>query len=180
MKILVPVKQVATLDDDFELLDDGAGVDPDFVQTELNEWDSFSLEAALQLREQAGDDDDEVVVLTVGDEESEETLLGCLAMGADRALRVWSDECRDADALAVARVLAAAAQRESPDLVLCGVQSSDAVNGPPGWPWPATSSCPTWPSSRTWSMQPPSRRRLCDASWRAAWWRSCGCARRRC
>jgi len=56
VKVLVPVKQVAALDDDFELLDDGSGVDPDFVQTELNEWDSFSLEAALQLRE-AGDDD---------------------------------------------------------------------------------------------------------------------------
>jgi electron transfer flavoprotein beta subunit len=132
VKVLVPVKQVAALDDDFELLDDGSGVDPDFLQTELNEWDSFSLEAALALREQAGDDGDEVVVLTVGDEESEETLLGCLAMGADRALRVWSDECRDADALTVARVLAAAVQRESPDLVLCGVQSSDAVNGATG------------------------------------------------
>jgi electron transfer flavoprotein beta subunit len=132
VKVLVPVKQVAALDDDFELLDDGSGVDPDFVQTELNEWDTFSLEAALQLREQAGDEGDEVVVLTVGDEESEETLLGCLAMGADRALRVWSEECRDVDALAVARVLAAAVQRESPDLVLCGVQSSDAVNGATG------------------------------------------------
>jgi electron transfer flavoprotein beta subunit len=132
VKVVVPVKQVATLDDDFELLDDGSGVDPDFLETELNEWDSFSLEAALQLREQAGNDDDEVIVLTVGDEESEEALLGCLAMGADRAVRIWSDECRGADPLAVARVLAAAVQRESPDLVLCGVQSSDAVNGATG------------------------------------------------
>jgi electron transfer flavoprotein beta subunit len=132
VKVVVPVKQVATLDDDFELLDDGSGVDPDFVQTELNEWDSFSLEAALQLREGAGGDDAEVVVLTVGDEESEEALLGCLAMGADRALRVWDESLDGADALAVARVLAAAVQRESPDLVLCGVQSSDAVNGATG------------------------------------------------
>ncbi len=132
MKVVVPVKQVAALDDDFELLDDGSDVDPDFLQTELNEWDSFSLEAALALREQSGGDGDEVVVLTVGDEKSEETLLGCLAMGADRALRVWSEECQGADPLAVARVLAAAVARESPDLVLCGVQSSDAVNGATG------------------------------------------------
>ena len=132
MKVVVPVKQVAALDDDFELLDDGSGVDPDFVQTELNEWDSFSLETALQLREGAGGDAAEVVVLTVGDEESEEALLGCLAMGADRALRVWDESLDGADALAVARVLAAAVQRESPDLVLCGVQSSDAVNGATG------------------------------------------------
>ncbi|MGI9183543.1 MAG: electron transfer flavoprotein subunit beta/FixA family protein [Solirubrobacteraceae bacterium] len=132
MKVVVAVKQVAALDDDFELLQDGSAVDPDFLQTELNEWDSFSLEAALVLREQAEGDDAEVVVITVGDEASEEALLGCLAMGADRAIRVWSDDCRDLDPLAVARVLAAAVAREAPDLVLCGVQSSDAVNGATG------------------------------------------------
>ena len=48
-----PVKQVAALDDEFELRDDGRGVDPDFVEWELNEWDKFSLEAALQLRDAA-------------------------------------------------------------------------------------------------------------------------------
>jgi len=131
VKIIACVKQVAALDDDFELLDDGSGVDPDFVQLELNEWDSFSIEAALQLREHAGDDG-EVVVITVGDEESEEALLSCLAMGADRAQRIWDASLDNADPLAVARVLAAAVGAESPDLVLCGVQSSDAVNGATG------------------------------------------------
>jgi len=129
VKIVVPVKQVVALDDDFELLGDGSGVDPDFLQFDLNEWDAFSLEAALALREDAGG---EVIVVTVGDEESEEALLGCLARGADRAARVWDESLQGADALAVARVLAATVQRESPDLVLCGVQSSDAVNGATG------------------------------------------------
>jgi electron transfer flavoprotein beta subunit len=131
MKIVVPIKQVAALDDDFELLEDGSDVDPDFVEFDLNEWDAFSIEAALQLRDGAGGDG-EVVVVTVGDEEAEEALLGCLARGADRALRLWSEDCRDADPLAIARVLAAAVSGESPDLVLCGVQSSDAVNGATG------------------------------------------------
>ena len=130
MKIVVPIKQVAALDDEFELLEDGSGVDPDFLELDLNEWDAFSLEAALQLREETGDG--EVVVVTVGDDEAEEALLGCLARGADRAVRVWDDALEGADVLAVARVLAAAVQRESPDLVLCGVQSSDAVNGATG------------------------------------------------
>ncbi len=130
MKIVVPVKQVAALDDEFELLDDGSGVDPDFLEFDLNEWDAFSLEAALQLREQAGGG--EVAVVTVGDEASEEALLGCLARGADRALRIWDDSLEGADALAVARGLAAAVAHEAPDLVLCGVQSSDAVNGATG------------------------------------------------
>jgi electron transfer flavoprotein beta subunit len=130
VKIAVTVKQVAALDDEFELLDDGSGVDPDFLEFDLNEWDAFSLEAALQLREAAGDG--EVVVLTVGDDEADEALLGCLARGADRAVRIWDESLKDADPLAVARVLAAAVGREEADLVLCGVQSSDAVNGATG------------------------------------------------
>jgi electron transfer flavoprotein beta subunit len=130
MKIVVPVKQVAALDDEFELLGDGSGVDPDFLDFELNEWDQFSLEAALQLRDAAGEG--EVVAITVGDEDAEEGLLGALAKGADRAVRVWDEELAGADALAVARVLAAALEPEAPDLVLCGVQSSDAVNSATG------------------------------------------------
>jgi electron transfer flavoprotein beta subunit len=130
VKIVVPVKQVAALDDEFELLDDGLGVDPDFVELDLNEWDTFSLEAALQLRESTGEG--EVVVVTVGDDDAEEALLGCLARGADRAVRVWDDSLEGADPLAVARVLAGAVGREGADLVLCGVQSSDAVNGATG------------------------------------------------
>jgi electron transfer flavoprotein beta subunit len=132
MKIVVPVKQVASLDEEFELLDEGAGVDPDFLEWELNEWDTFSLEAALQIREDAGGEGHEVVVITVGDEQADEGLRSCLAKGADRGLRVWDEEIAHADVLAVARVLAAAVERESPDLVLCGVQSSDAVNGATG------------------------------------------------
>jgi len=130
MKVVVPVKQVAALDDEFELLDDGSGVDPDGLEWELNEWDTFSLEAALQIRDAAGDG--EVVAVSVGDEEAEEGLLSALAKGADRAVRIWDDELAGADALVVARVLAAAVDPESPDLVLCGVQSSDAVNSATG------------------------------------------------
>lgn len=132
MKIVVAVKQVAALDEEFELLEDGARVDPDFVEWDLNEWDTFSLEAALQLRESLGGEGHEVVVVTIGEEEADEGLLSCLAKGADRAVRVWDEALASADVLAVARVLAAVVGRESPDLVLCGVQSSDAVNGSTG------------------------------------------------
>lgn len=131
MKSVVAVKQVAALDEEFELLDDGGGVDPDFIEWDLNEWDTFSLEAALALREASGGEG-EVVAVTVGDEEAEEGLLACLAKGADRAVRVWDETLQGADPLAVARVLAGAVGRESPDLVLCGVQSSDAVTGSTG------------------------------------------------
>jgi electron transfer flavoprotein beta subunit len=130
MKVVVPVKQVAVLADEFELLDDGSGVDPDSLDWELNEWDTFSLEAAVQLRDAAAEG--EVVAVTIGDEEAGEGLLSALAKGADRGIRIWDEELADADALAVARVLAAVVERESPDLVLCGVQSSDAVNSTTG------------------------------------------------
>ena len=50
MKIVVPVKEVAVLDEEFDLLEDRPGVDPDAIEWELNEWDDFSVEAALQLR----------------------------------------------------------------------------------------------------------------------------------
>jgi len=130
VKIVVPIKAVAALDDDFELVDEDATVDPDYLEWDLNEWDSFSVEAALELREALGEG--EVVAVTVGGDDAEEALLGCLAKGADRGVRIWDDALATADALAVARVLAAAVEREAPDLVLCGVQSSDAVNGATG------------------------------------------------
>lgn len=128
MKIVVLVKQVATLDDEFELVD--GGVPGDFLDWSLNEWDEFSLEAALQLRESAGDG--EVVVMTVAAHELEDGLLACLAKGADRAVRIWDSVLEGADALAVARVLAEALRREAPQLVLAGAQSSDAANSATG------------------------------------------------
>lgn len=130
MKIVVTVKQVAVLDEEFELLEDRPGVDPDAIEWDVNEWDNFSVEEALQLREAAGEG--EVVVISVGGEEAEEGLRACLAKGADRAVRIWDGALEGADPLAVARVLAAAVERESPDLVLCGVQSSDGVHSATG------------------------------------------------
>ena len=88
-----------------------------------------------------GEGEGEVVVVTVGDEEAEEGLRGMPRQGRrPRACASGTTRSQGADPLAVARVLAAAVERESPDLVLCGVQSSDAVNsatgrragGPPG------------------------------------------------
>jgi len=90
MKIVVPVKQVAVLDEDFELLQDRPGVDPDALDWELNEWDDFSVEAALQLREAEGEG--EVVVLSVGDEEAEEGLRACLDTLIENALRYTRTE----------------------------------------------------------------------------------------
>ncbi len=130
MKTVVCVKQVAVLGDEVEFTDDERDVDPDYLERSLNEWDVSAVEEALRIKESTGEG--EVVVVTVGDEESEEALRRCLAMGADRAIRVASAGIDDADPLTVAHGLAAVARREEPDLVLTGVQSSDSVQAATG------------------------------------------------
>jgi len=129
MKIVVCVKQVAVLGDEVEFTDDERDVDSDFLDFALNEWDSFATEEALQIRERHGEG--EVVVVSVGDEDSEDAIRRCLAMGADRAVRI-EGEGVSRDPISLARALAPVVRREEPDLVFCGVQSSDAVQAATG------------------------------------------------
>lgn len=140
MKILVPVKQVAVLDEDFELRDDGLDADPDFIDFESNEWDDYSYEAALQIMEAHGGV--EVVPMTVGPEEAEESLRRCLAKGGERAVRVWDDTLAGAGPAPVAKLIAAVARREGADMVFAGTLSADhsyamtgiCVAAELGWP----------------------------------------------
>src|SRR5262245_6279370 len=132
LRLVVPVKQVASVDEDFEFDEETATIDADYLDLELNEWDNFSLEAALEISDNADEGQIETVVVTVGPEDAEEALLACLAKGADRAIRIWDDALADPEPLLVASVLAPLVEREAPDLVLCGVQSSDAASSATG------------------------------------------------
>lgn len=123
MKILVAVKQVSSLEEDFEIRADGRDVEPDFLVRDLNEWDEYSLEEAVKIKEAGAEV--EVVAVSVGPEVADEALRKCLAKGADRAIRVWEDAVAGSDSIAVARIVAAVARREKADLVFAGVQSSD-------------------------------------------------------
>ena len=122
------MKYVAQLGDEVEFTEDERDIDPDFLDYALNEWDSFATEEALQIRERAGEG--EVVIVSVGDDECEQAVRRCLAMGADRAIRVEAKE--RLDPISIARAIAEVARDESPDLVLCGVQSSDSVQAATG------------------------------------------------
>ena len=141
MKILVPVKQVAVLDEDFEMRDDGRDVDPDFLEYELNEWDDYSWEEALRLREEHGDAV-EIIPLTVGPEEAEDGLRQCLAKGGERGIRVWDEVMEGSDPMVIARVIAKVAEREQADMVFAGTLASDhgfaqtgvSVAAQLGWP----------------------------------------------
>jgi len=90
----------------------------------LNEFDLNAVEEALRLKEAAGEG--EVVVVSMGPQRSLESLRKTLAMGADRVLLVADDGVEGADLVTTSRVLAAALERESPQLVLFGQQASDS------------------------------------------------------
>jgi electron transfer flavoprotein beta subunit len=128
MKVVVCVKQVGMLGDEVEFTEDERDVDPDYLDFALNEWDSYATEEALQLVERAGGG--EVVVVSVGDEDAEDAMRRALAMGAERGIRVEVSE--PLDPISVARALADVVREQSPDLVLCGVQSSDSVQAATG------------------------------------------------
>src|SRR5215203_8641 len=100
MKIVVCVKQVAVLGDEVEFTPDERGVDPDYFDFALNEWDSYATEEAVRIKEAAGDG--EVVVVTCGDEDAEDALRRCLAMGADRGVRVDGESLEAGDAISTA------------------------------------------------------------------------------
>jgi electron transfer flavoprotein beta subunit len=129
MKIVVCVKQVGVLGDEVEFTEDERDVDPGYLDYALNEWDTFATEEALELIERSGGDG-EVVVVSVGDEDAEDAMRRALAMGADRGIRVEVEE--PLDPISTARALASVIEKESPELVLCGVQSSDSVQAATG------------------------------------------------
>lgn len=129
MKILVALKQVAARDSALKPSADGRWIDESDLQYEINEPDAYALEAGLQLKERRGG---EVVVLTAGPARVSSSIREALAKGADRAIHVEQDGLEAWDALSVARLLAAAARTESPDLVLTGLQSDDAGSGQTG------------------------------------------------
>ena len=131
MKILVTVKEVAEVEDEFQI--SGLDVDESYLEYDLNEWDDYAVEEAVQTSEE--NDDVEVVTVTIGPERAEETVRMALAKGADRAVRVWDDALEGAEYLSVeakAELLAAVAEEEEPDLVFSGVQAADDSNGATG------------------------------------------------
>lgn len=133
MRILVTAKETAIVEDEFTISDNQ--IDDKYLSYDLNEWDNYAIEEAVQIKEDADGDDVEVVAVAIGPERSEETIRQALAKGVDRAVRVWDDGLAEADLLDIetkAGILAAVAEQEDPDLVLTGVQSGDDLWGATG------------------------------------------------
>lgn len=127
MNIIVPIKLVPDLVEELVVKDDGTGLDPDEVDTKLNEFDDHALEEALLLREAVGG---EVTVLALDGEGVDKVLYTALAKGADKAVKLTGPEPEEVEGnLALARLFASAMKDMSYDLVLTGVQACDDRDG---------------------------------------------------
>jgi electron transfer flavoprotein beta subunit len=121
MKILVAVKRVVDFNVKVRVKADGSGVETANVKMSMNPFDEIAVEEAIRLKE-AGIAT-EIVAVSCGAQSCQETLRTALALGADRAVLVESDA--ELQPLAVAKLLRAVAQRESPGLVVLGKQAID-------------------------------------------------------
>jgi electron transfer flavoprotein beta subunit len=125
MKILVPVKRVIDYNVKPRVKADGSGVDLANVKMSMNPFDEIAVEEAIRIKE-AGKAE-EIVVVSIGPAKAQETLRTALAMGADRAILVETDD--EVEPLAVAKILKAIAAEENPGLIILGKQSiSDDSN----------------------------------------------------
>ena len=128
MKIVVCVKQVPAKDAPV-VIADGTWIRETDIGFEMNEPDSFALEEALRLKEKHTG---EVIAVSMGPDRVKQTIKEALAKGADRGVHIADDKAHTLDPLGSAKLLAAAIEREKPDLVLTGLQSDDHGFGQTG------------------------------------------------
>lgn len=121
MKILVPVKRVVDYNVKVQVKSDGSGVDIANAKMSLNPFDEIALEEAVKLKEASIAS--EVLAVSIGSTHCQETLRAALAVGADRAILIETDA--ELQPLQVAKLLAALAGKESPELMILGKQAID-------------------------------------------------------
>src|ERR687892_2505824 len=128
MKLLVPVKRVIDFNIRPRVKPDGSGVDLANVKMSMNPFDEIAVEEAIRLKEKGAAS--EIVAVSIGPAKAQETLRTALAMGADRAILVQTEE--EVEPLAVAKILAKIAEEEQPQLIVLGKQAIDDDNNATG------------------------------------------------
>jgi electron transfer flavoprotein beta subunit len=128
MKILTPVKRVLDYNVKARVKADQTGVDLANVKMSMNPFDEIAVEEAVRLKEKGIAK--EVVAVSIGVQQCQETLRTALAMGADRAILVLTDQ--DLEPLNAAKVLKKIVEEQAPDLVLMGKQAIDGDNNATG------------------------------------------------
>jgi electron transfer flavoprotein beta subunit len=121
MKLLVAVKRVIDYNVKPRVKADGTGVDLANVKMSMNPFDEIAVEEAIRLKEKGVAT--EIVAVSIGPAKAQETLRTALAMGADRAILIQTDD--EIEPLAVAKLLAKVAEEEQPGMVILGKQAID-------------------------------------------------------
>ena len=128
MKVLVPVKRVLDYNVKPRVKADGSGVDLANVKMSMNPFDEIAIEEAIRLKEKGVVT--EIIAVSIGEAKSQETLRTALAMGADRAILITSED--RVEPLGVAKLLAKVVEEEQPQLVILGKQAIDDDNNQTG------------------------------------------------
>ncbi|MDD2058669.1 electron transfer flavoprotein subunit beta/FixA family protein [Pseudomonas sp. GD03860] len=128
MKVLVAVKRVVDFNVKVRVKADHSGIDLANVKMAMNPFCEIAVEEAVRLKEQGIAS--EVVVVSVGPGAAQEQLRTALALGADRAVLVETVD--ELNALAVAKLLKAVADKEQPQLLILGKQAIDSDNNQTG------------------------------------------------
>jgi electron transfer flavoprotein beta subunit len=119
---MVCLKQVPHQDARLDIRPDGTWIQDDNIKFEINSYDTYALEEALRAKD---DGECEVLVVSIGPDRVTQALRTALGMGADRAIHVKDAEADGSDALGIAKILAAIAKEESPDLIYAGMMADD-------------------------------------------------------
>ncbi len=138
MKVLVPVKRVIDYNVKPRVKKDGTGIDLDNVKMSMNPFDEIAMEEAIRLKEKGLAT--EIVAVSIGPVKAQETLRTGLAMGADRAILIQTDD--DIEPLAVAKILKGIFVEEDAKLVIMGKQAIDDDNNQTGQMLAALLNCP--------------------------------------
>ncbi len=128
MKVLVAVKRVIDYNVKIRVKADNSDVDLTNVKMAMNPFCEIAVEEAVRLKEKGIAT--EIVVVSVGPKAAQEQLRTALALGADRAIQVETDD--QVDSLGVAKILAKLVEEEQPGLVVLGKQSIDSDNNQTG------------------------------------------------
>ena len=126
MKIAVCVKRVPDMDVRFRIAADNASVDESGLKFDINDFDAWAVEAALQLRDK--NPGSEVVAISLGPDVVQETIRKALSMGVDRGIQLKADKV-PFDGLSIARALSEELKAGSYDLIFFGKMSPDSSNG---------------------------------------------------
>ena len=122
MNVIVLAKHAPDPESEINVASDGKSIDTAGLVYDINDWDRYAVEEAIRIKENRGG---EVVVVGVG-EKCDDTLRKCLAMGADRAIKIPVET--GLDAYQTAEVIKEAIKDEKFDLILAGFMSQDLNN----------------------------------------------------